>query len=108
MKIDIKQGGKKFSVNFLIAPGRGDVHFSAMAKSSKDLDTLQRAIPVGVRGDDLIGKILANHIEKQTKLPIEFDYDHKGAGFGFKIDMYKDPKIKNPADAQEALFLLSK
>ena len=31
MKIDIKQGGKKFSVNFLIVPGKGDVHFSAMA-----------------------------------------------------------------------------
>ena len=27
---------------------------------------------------------------------------------GYGVDMYKDPKIKNPADAQEALFLLSK
>jgi len=27
---------------------------------------------------------------------------------GYKVDMYKDPKIKNPQDAQEALFLLSK
>ena len=27
---------------------------------------------------------------------------------GYKVDMFKDPKIKNPADAQEALFLLSK
>ena len=27
---------------------------------------------------------------------------------GYKVDMYKDPKIKNPQDAQEPLFLLSK
>lgn len=27
---------------------------------------------------------------------------------GYKVDMYKDPKIKNPQDAQEALYLLSK
>jgi len=27
---------------------------------------------------------------------------------GYGVDMFKDPKIKNPADAQEALFLLSK
>jgi len=27
---------------------------------------------------------------------------------GYGVDMYKDPKIKNPQDAQEALFLLSK
>ena len=27
---------------------------------------------------------------------------------GYKVDMYKDPKIKNPSEAQEALFLLSK
>lgn len=27
---------------------------------------------------------------------------------GYKVDMYKDPKIKNRAEAEEALFLLSK
>ena len=27
---------------------------------------------------------------------------------GYGVDMFKDPKIKNPQDAQEALFLLSK
>jgi hypothetical protein len=27
---------------------------------------------------------------------------------GYKVDMYKDPKIKNKAEAEEALFLLSK
>ena len=80
-------GSETFQVDFSLVPTKGG-GFSAIAKSSKDLDTLQRAIPVGVRGDDLIGKILANHIEKQTKLPIDVDFDHKGAGFGFKIDMY--------------------
>jgi hypothetical protein len=27
---------------------------------------------------------------------------------GYKVDMYKDPKIKNQQEAEEALFLLSK
>jgi len=27
---------------------------------------------------------------------------------GFNVDMFKDPKIKNPSEAQEALYLLSK
>ena len=58
MKIDIKQGGKKFSVNFLIVPGKGDVHFSAMAKSSKDLDALQAAVEERGAGDDMIGVII--------------------------------------------------
>ena len=80
-------GSERFQVDFTLVPTQGS-GFSAIAKSSKDLDTLQRAIPMGVKGDDLIGKILANHIEKQTKLPIDVDFDHKGAGFGFKIDMY--------------------
>jgi hypothetical protein len=87
MKIDFKMGGETFNVEFTIVPTKGS-GFSAIAKSSKDLDTLQRAIPLGVRGEDLIGKIIAGKIEKQTKLPIDVDYDHQGAGFGFKIDMY--------------------
>ena len=80
-------GSESFQVDFTLVPTKGG-GFSAIAKSSKDLETLQRAIPLGVRGDDLISKILANKIEKQTKLPIDVDFDHKGAGFGFKIDMY--------------------
>jgi hypothetical protein len=87
MKIDFKMGGETFNVEFTIVPTKGS-GFSAIAKSSKDLDTLQRAIPLGVRGEDLIGKIIAGKIEKQTKLPIDVDYNHQGAGFGFKIDMY--------------------
>ena len=73
MKIDIKQGGKKFSVNFLIVPGRGDVHFSAMAKSSKDLDIIQTAVEEKGAGDDMIGVIIGKAIEKKLKLPIEVD-----------------------------------
>ena len=87
MKVDFKMGGQTFKVEFTIVPTKGS-GFSAIAKSSKDLDTLQQAIPMGVRGDDLIGKIIAGKIENQVKLPIDIDYDYKGAGFGFKIDMY--------------------
>ena len=74
MKIDIKQGGKKFSVNFLIVPGRGDVHFSSMSKSSKDLDTLQTAVEERGAGDDMIGVIIGKAIEKKLKLPMYVDH----------------------------------
>jgi hypothetical protein len=92
MKIDIKQGGKKFSVNFLIAPGRGDVHFSAIAKSSKDLDTLQDAIAERGAGDDMIGVIIGKAIEKKLKQPIVVDHGYQGAGYGFKFDLYSIAK----------------
>ena len=87
MRIDFKMGGESFRVDFTIVPNKGS-GFSAIAKSSKDLDTLQRAIPLGVRGDDLIGKIIAGQIEKQLDIPVDVDYNYKGAGYGFKLDMY--------------------
>lgn len=87
MRINFKMGSERFQVDFTLVPTKGG-GFSAIAKSSKDLDTLQRAIPMGVVGDKLIPQIIANQIEKQTKLPIELDYNHQGAGYGFKIDMY--------------------
>jgi hypothetical protein len=93
MKIDIKQGGKKFSVNFLIVPGRGDVHFSAMAKSSKDLDIIQTAVEEKGAGDDMIGVIIGKAIEKKLKLPIEVDHGYQGAGYGFKFDLYSIAKL---------------
>ena len=87
MKVTFKMGSERFQVDFTLTPVKGG-GFAAIAKSSKDLDTLQRAIPLGVKSDDLIGKIIAGQIEKQTKLPIDVDYNYKGAGYGFKIDMY--------------------
>lgn len=87
MRVDFKIGGETFRVDFTIVPTKGS-GFSAIAKSSKDVDTLQRSIPLGVKGDDLISKIIAGKIEKQLGIPVDVDYDHKGAGFGFKIDMY--------------------
>ena len=87
MKVSFKMGGETHNVEFTIVPTKGS-GFSAIAKSSKDLETLQRAIPLGVKGDDLIGKILAGQFEKKLGIPVEPDYDYKGAGFGFKLDMY--------------------
>lgn len=88
MKIDIKSGGKKYSVNFTIMPGRGDVHLSAIAKSSKDLDILQAAIEERGAGDDMIGVIIGKAIEKKLKQPIDVDHGYQGAGYGFKFDLY--------------------
>jgi hypothetical protein len=87
MKVDFKSGGQTFKVEFTIVPTKGS-GFSAIAKSSKDLETLQRAIASRGNTDEIIGRIIAGQIEKQTKLPIDVDYSHQGAGFGFKIDMY--------------------
>jgi len=92
MKIDIKSGGKKFSVNFTISPGQRDIHFSAIAKSSKDLDTLQDAIAERGAGDDMIGVIIGKAIEKKLKQPIDVDHGYQGAGYGFKFDLYSIAK----------------
>jgi len=92
MKIDIKSGGKRYSVNFSISPGRGDVHFSAIAKSSKDLDELQDAISNRGVGDDMIGTIVAKALENKLKLPIDVDHGYQGAGYGFKLDLYSIAK----------------
>jgi len=65
MKIDIKSGGQKYSVDFQIGPGRGDIHFTAIAKSSKDLDELQTAIVNRGGNDQTIGAIIAKAIENK-------------------------------------------
>ena len=70
MKIDIKSGGKKFTVNFNIVPGQRDIDLVAMAKSSKDLDILHDAIDNRNAGEDLPGIIIAKALEKKLKLSV--------------------------------------
>lgn len=88
MKIDIKAGGQKYSVDFRIGVATGNTHLTAIAKSSKDLDELQTAIINRGGNDDTIGVIVSKAIENKLKLPVEVDYDYKGAGYGFKLDLY--------------------
>ena len=88
MKVDIKAGGMKYSVDFRISPVGKDTHLSAIAKSSKDLDELQTAILNRGAGDDMIGVIVAKALEKKLKLPIDVDHSYSGAGYGFKFDLY--------------------
>jgi len=88
MKIDIKAGGMKYSVDFKMMPGQRDTHLIAIAKSSKDLDELQTAILNRGAGDDMIGVIIAKVVEKKLKLPIDVDHSYQGAGYGFKFDTY--------------------
>lgn len=95
MKIDIKAGGMKYSVNFMISPGRNETNLVAMAKSSKDLDELQTAIINRGGNDDTIGNIVAKSVENKLKLPVEFDYSYKGAGYGLKLDFYSIAKKLN-------------
>ena len=95
MKVDIKAGGMKYSVDFRIGPGRGDTHLTAIAKSSKDLDELQTAIINRGVNDDVIGNIIAKAIEKKLKLPVDVDYGYQGAGYGFKFDLYSITKGLN-------------
>jgi hypothetical protein len=92
MKIDIKSGGQKYSVDFKINPGRGDIHFTAIASSSKDLDELQTAIINRGGNDQTIGAIIAKALENKLKLPVDVDYGYQGAGYGFKLDLYSISK----------------
>ena len=95
MKVDIKAGGQKFSVDFRISPGVRDTHLTAIAKSSKDLDALQNAINARGAGDELIGAIIAKALENKLKLPVDYDYGYQGAGYGFKFDLYSIIKKLN-------------
>ena len=81
-----------FNFFSIALPGKGDVHFSAMAKSSKDLDALQAAVEERGAGDDMIGVIIGKAIEKKSKQPIDVDHGYQGAGYGFKFDLYSIAK----------------
>ena len=95
MKIDIKAGGQKYSVDFNINSGRGDIHFIATPKSSKDLDELQTAIVNKGGSDQTVGVIIAKAIGNKLKLPVEPDYGYSGAGYGLVLDLYSMAKQLN-------------
>ena len=88
MKIKIKAGKQNHIVDFQISTGIGKTHMSAIASSSKELDLLQTAISDRNVDDDIIGAIIAKAISNKLKLPVEFDYDYNGAGYGLKLDIY--------------------
>ena len=87
MKVQFKIGSERVEVKFLPVPYK-DGGISLIAKSSKDLDKLESLIPSGVSGD-VIPKILQGQIEKKLGIIVKWDARYQGAGFGFKIDMYK-------------------
>ena len=80
-------GGEFHTVKFTIAPTKGS-GFSAIASSSKDLEILQKAISSATKGDSTVPAMLRHYMERKLGIPVEIDYDYRGAGFGFKIDMY--------------------
>ena len=86
MRVPFKINGKKIDVDFRMVPTKNG-GFSAMAKSSKDLDTI-----LDIISSDNVGmaiqKGLQTHIEKKLGLVVDTDFNHKGAGYGFKLDMY--------------------
>lgn len=92
MKIDIKSGGKKYSVDFKVLPQLKNKGLFVMAKSSKELDELQAAIANRGAGDELIGAIILKSLEKKLKLPMEIDRTYEGAGYGFVLDFYSIAK----------------
>jgi len=87
MRVRFKMGGEFHEINFTITPTKGN-GFSAIAKSSKDLEKLQGAISSATKGDSTVPAMLRHGIEIRLGIPVEIDYDYKGAGYGFKLDMY--------------------
>ena len=87
MKINLKAGGKKHSIDFRVSTSRS-ADIIVMAKTSKDLDTLQQVISDTDGADMGIKEILRQTIENKLKLPVEIDYIYMGAGFAFKFDIY--------------------
>jgi len=87
MKVQFKMGSKRVEVKFTPIPYK-DGGISLLAKSSKDLDKLESLIPSGV-SNDIIPKILKGQVEKKLGIIVNWDARYLGAGYGFKIDMYK-------------------
>ena len=93
MKIDIKSSGKRYTVDFKIVTNPDDSHFTAMAKSSKELDKLKEAISNKGINEDMISTIIARAVENKLKLPVQADNDYRGAGYGFSFDLYAIAKM---------------
>jgi hypothetical protein len=87
MKVNFKLKSNTYSAEFNVAPIIKDGGIACMAKTSKDLDVLQDIISNTNEGL-IIQKALQVHLESKLKLPIDINFDYKGAGYGFKIDMY--------------------
>ena len=86
MKIPFKIQRKSEIIEFTTSLTR-DGGFSVIAKSSKDLDKLQDLIA----SEDsalVVQKGIQKYIESKLKLAIDSDYNYRGAGYGFKLDMY--------------------
>jgi len=92
MKINLKAGGERYTVEFTVIPSTdkmSESDFIAIPKSSKDSDKLQTAIVNRGGNDQAIGALIAKAIENKLKLPMEPDYGHtQGNGYGVKIDKY--------------------
>lgn len=86
MKIPFKIKGKAETIEFSLSP-LSDGGFSVMAKSTKDLDKLQDLI-ASEDSSLVVQKGIQKYIESKLKLAVDIDYGHRGAGYGFKIDMY--------------------
>lgn len=86
MKIPFKIKGKTEVIQFTTSLTKGG-GFSVIAKSSKDLDTLQYLI-ASENSAMVVQKGIQQYIESKLKLPVSFDYNYNGAGYGFKLDMY--------------------
>jgi hypothetical protein len=86
MRVNFKLKGNTYTAEFNTIPTKvGGI--VCMAKTSKDLDTLQNIISDSNEAL-IIQKALQSYLESKLKLPIDIDFDYKGAGYGFKIDMY--------------------
>lgn len=73
---------KTKDITFSAHPGKSGIIL--LAKSSKDLDKLRE-----LDGDMEIQKELLQIIQNKTKIDFYNDWSWEGAGFHFKIDLYK-------------------
>ena len=86
MKIPFKIQGKREDIEFSLSPTK-DGGFAVIAKSSKDLDKLQDLVS-SENSSMVVQKGIQQYVESKLKLAIDIDYNYRGAGYGFKLDMY--------------------
>jgi hypothetical protein len=92
MKINLKAGAERYTVEFTVIPSTdkmSESDFIVIPKSEKNLSAVYKYIAYSKNGWMGMALIVSDALGKKLKLPMEPDYGHtQGPGYGVKIDKY--------------------
>ena len=109
-KVDLEKGIKKYSSNGFVKESVNEAQYgykdSTASYIDKHKDEFKAAEKMNKGNEQSFYDSLST-LEEKLGHP-KYMIFLSNALRGYKVDMYKDPKIKNQQEAEEALFLLSK